>query len=120
MTCQYPVETEPQIVPRRYALAVAADDDVVVRIRPTNVSWREVDGDVIALDLDSSTYFSTNHTGAILWHAMVDGATVGSLLTLLEDSFDVPRENARADVNAFLKLLQANGLLTGGHLNGRR
>jgi fucose permease len=90
---------------------VAANDEVVVQIRPTNVSWREVDGEVIALDLDSSTYFSTNRTGSLLWHAMVDGATVGSLVALLEDSFDVPQTTARADVNAFLKLLVANGLL---------
>ena len=88
-------------------------DDVAVRIRPTNVSWRDVDGEVIALDLDSSTYFSTNRTGAFLWYAMVDGTTVGALITLLEESFDVPAERARSDVRAFLELLRANGLLAG-------
>lgn len=102
------------VVRFRYAPAVAANDEVVVRIRSTNVSWREVDAEVIALDLDSSTYFSTNRTGALLWHAMVDGATVGSLVTLLENSFKVPAETARADVNAFLKLVRANGLLVVG------
>lgn len=93
---------------------MALNDDVVVRIRSTNVSWREVDGEVIALDLASSTYFSTNRTGALLWHAMVDGATVAHLVALLEDSFDVPQTTARADVDAFLKLLVANGLLARG------
>ena len=93
---------------------MAANNEVVVRIRSTNVSWREVDAEVIALDLDSSTYFSTNRTGALLWHAMVDEATVGSLVTLLENSFRVPAETARVDVNAFLKLVRANGLLVEG------
>ena len=93
---------------------MAASDDTVVRIRPTDVSWREVDGEIIALDLKSSTYFSTNRTGALLWHAMVDGAAVADLVALLEKSFAVPQETARADVDAFMKLLATNGLLAGG------
>jgi len=93
---------------------VAAGNDVVVQIRSTGVSWRQVDAEVVALDLESSTYFSTNRSGAVLWHALVDGATVGSLVTLLQDSFQLPAETAVADVDAFLKLLRASGLLARG------
>jgi len=93
---------------------VATDDDVVVQLRSSGVSWRQVDAEVVALDLESSTYFSTNRSGAVLWHAMVDGATVGSLVALLQRSFALPNDTARADVNAFLKLLQASGLLAKG------
>lgn len=100
--------------PRGYAPAVAGTDDVVLQVRLSNLSWREVDGEVIALDLDSSTYFSANRTGSLLWHAMVDGATISELVVLLQESFDIEEQTARTDVTAFLQLLHQNGLLGRG------
>lgn len=82
-----------------------------VRVRSQNVTWREVDGTIIALDLTSSTYFTTNRVGTLLWHAMSDGATVADLVSLLRSSFGIPGDRAAADVGTFLKLLEANGLL---------
>jgi len=87
------------------------NDDVCVQIRRQNVTWREVDGIIIALDLASSTYFTTNRTGKLLWHAMIDGATVPELVALLQSSFGISDERATADVHAFLQLLEANDLL---------
>jgi len=88
-----------------------ANDDVSVQIRRQNVTWREVDGIIIALDLGSSTYFTTNRTGRMLWHAMIEGATVVELVALLRSSFGITDERATADVRSFLQLLEANDLL---------
>lgn len=82
-----------------------------VQINSANVSWREVDGEVVALDLRSSTYFSTNRTGAIMWHAMVDGCSVDDLIELLQATFGIDETRAAADVTAFLDLLSKNKLL---------
>lgn len=90
---------------------MTAADSTRVRIRSKNVSWREVDGEVIALDLTSSTYFTTNRTGTLLWHAMVDGAAVGDLVELLASTFGIPADRAKGDVGSFLDLLSANNLL---------
>src|SRR4051812_46578161 len=94
-----------------YSPRMPTTDALVVRIRPTNVTWREVDGEVIALDLVSSTYFTTNRTGTLLWHAMVEGTTVGDLVALLRSTFGISEETAVADVRAFLQLLESNNLL---------
>lgn len=90
---------------------MTASESRVVQIRSNDVSWREVDGEVIALDLRSSTYFTTNRTGTLLWHAMIDGATIDQLAALLRSSFGISDELAHADVESFLNLLVANGLL---------
>ncbi len=82
-----------------------------VRIRQKHVTWREIDGVVIALDLSSSTYFTTNRTGRVLWTAMVGGATIDELVSLLESSFGISRQRATDDVMAFVKLVGANNLL---------
>lgn len=90
---------------------VSPSDESVMRIRPTHVLWREVDGEVIALDLSSSTYFTTNKTGAVLWHAMINGATASKLVELLRSTFDISDEVAQVDVRSFLQLLRTNRLL---------
>ncbi len=87
------------------------NDDVCVQIRRRDVTWREVDGIVIALDLSSSTYFTTNRSGRLLWHAMIDGATVPELVALLRSSFGISEDRATDDVRTFLQLLDSNNLL---------
>lgn len=90
---------------------VSVPEGLAVRLRLANLTWREVEGEIVALDLVSSTYFTTNRTGTLLWTAMVDGTTVGDLVTLLQDRFGLSEEQAEADVRAFLALLSSNQLL---------
>jgi hypothetical protein len=92
----------------------AMQNDTSVQIRQNDLTWREVDGEVIALDLVSSTYFTTNRTGTVLWRTMVDGSTVGELVSTLQMTFDLAEDVAVTDVAAFLKLLDDNSLLTVG------
>jgi Coenzyme PQQ synthesis protein D (PqqD) len=82
-----------------------------VRLNPSAVSWREVDGEILALDLVSSTYLATNPAGALLWKPLVDGTSRDALIELLTAEFEVDAERAAADVDAFLKMLATQGLL---------
>lgn len=82
-----------------------------VRIRADGVSWREINGVLIALDLESSSYFSTNEAGALMWTALVDGATVAALAGLLCATYGIDQPAAMADATAFIALLDEHGLL---------
>jgi Coenzyme PQQ synthesis protein D (PqqD) len=82
-----------------------------LRLNSTAVSWREVDGEVLALDLGSSTYLGTNPTGALLWKALAEGTSRDRLVELLTAEFDVDEGRAAADVDGFLRHLDAQGLL---------
>ena len=78
----------------------------------TVVSWRDVDDEVIALDLGNSRYLAMNGTGAMLWKTLAAGASRDRLVELLTDEFDVDTAQAAADVEAFLESLSSQGLLT--------
>ena len=82
-----------------------------LRLNTDAVSWREVDGEVIALRHASSEYLSTNSTGALVWKALLPGATRAELVELLVAEFGLEPDRAGADVDAFVGTLADHGLL---------
>ena len=82
-----------------------------LRLRPDAVAWREVDGEVIALGLESSTYFGTNSSGAVLWRRLAEGTTRAELVSDLRTTFGLEQAHAETDVDAFLDDLASRGLL---------
>jgi Coenzyme PQQ synthesis protein D (PqqD) len=82
-----------------------------LRLRAGAVEWREVEGEVVAVDLRSSSYMAVNKSGAILWPALVEGATQDELVERLVGSFGVEREVAAGDVQQFIEALRENDLL---------
>ena len=85
-----------------------------MRVRDESVAWNEVDGNVVVLDLESSTYFSTNTTGTVLWHLLVPGASRSELVTALVERFEVDADAAGRDVDAFVAELERVKLLEPG------
>ena len=82
-----------------------------IRLDPRSVSWREVDGEILALDVVSSTYLGTNGVGALLWKALAVGTSRDRLVSLLLSEYDVGEIQAANDVDEFLSDLAAQGLL---------
>jgi hypothetical protein len=82
-----------------------------LRLNPDAVSWREIDGEVIALGHESSEYLATNATGALLWKSLAEGTSREELVALLLAQFDVDEGRAGSDVDAFLASVTAQGLL---------
>jgi hypothetical protein len=80
-------------------------------LNPDAVSWRDVDGEILALDLGASAYLGTNATGALLWKSLAGGTSRGRLIELLTEEFEVDESRAAADVDEFLRGLAAQGLL---------
>jgi len=82
-----------------------------IRLNDVAVSWREVDGEIIALQHASSEYISTNGTGALLWRLLAEGTSRDQLIGLIVGTFGIDLEQAAADADAFLDTLAARGLL---------
>jgi hypothetical protein len=76
-----------------------------------DVHWREAEGQVIALDLSGGRYLTVNKSGALLWPMLQEGATRDELVDRLAGEFELPPEQARADVDAWLSALDAERLL---------
>ncbi len=87
-------------------------DTAVVRLRQEGMEWRAVDGEVVALDFQSSVYLGANDSGALLWEKLAAGSTIRELSRSLTDAYDIAPEVADADVRAFLSAMAAHGLLT--------
>jgi hypothetical protein len=90
-----------------------AQDDSTLRLRPDAVQWREIDGEVIALDQKAASYLAGNPTATLLWRALAGGTTRANLISALTDEFDVDDARAAADVDAFLQELRSRNLLSG-------
>jgi hypothetical protein len=82
-----------------------------LRLRKDAVRWREIDREVVALDLDSSMYLGTNESGVSLWRRLAEGATAEQLVDELVSAFGIEPERATADVCSFLDELEARNLL---------
>ena len=81
------------------------------RLRDAAVSWRDVDGEVIALDVESGEYLSLNGSGRVLWLALVEPVSLDELGTLLVETFGVSEALGRADASTFIADLDQRALL---------
>lgn len=85
----------------------------VYRARSTELSWREVDGEVVLLDERDWSYLHLNGSGALLWGHLSGehGATADALTEALTRAYAVDAADARADVEALLVDLVARALV---------
>ena len=81
-----------------------------LRLRDDGLTWRAVERQVVALDLQSSTYLSLNSSGAVLWRQLSEGTDRPALARALVDAGCDP-SSAEADVDVFLDALAELQLL---------
>ncbi len=84
---------------------------MTVKLRDDRVRWREIDTEVVAVDIDSSTYLSTNGSGTLLWLQLAEGTTRNALIERLAQAYLIDSDRAQEDVDSFLAELRGQGLL---------
>jgi hypothetical protein len=87
------------------------EEVTVLRLRDSDLEWKEIDEEIVALDAARSTYVSIEGAGVPLWHALETGATREDLVTLLVDRYGIDAERAGQDVDGFLDGLRERDLL---------
>jgi hypothetical protein len=83
----------------------------VYRLRADTVTWRDMGGEVVALDLEHSQYLGVNAAGRVLWVSLASGATEPQMVAALSSRFGIDQGRAQADVAAFLRDARSRGLL---------
>jgi len=81
-----------------------------VRLRE-DIAWREIDGEIVLLDLTGAAYYSVSRSGVVLWPAVVEGATVDVLTARLAQEYALERQVAERDVRVLIDALNGEGLL---------
>jgi hypothetical protein len=82
-----------------------------LRLQKQQLEWREVDGEVIALERKQSAYLAANQSGTVLWRALADGTSEVEMVRLLLSQYDIDADTARVDVDGFVSTLDQMGLL---------
>jgi hypothetical protein len=82
-----------------------------LQLRREALDWREVDGEILALESRGSVYLSANRSGAFLWQALAEGTTRAALVSGLAEQYRIDAELAQRDVDRFLAELDEHGLL---------
>jgi hypothetical protein len=82
-----------------------------LRLRVDDLHWREIDGEVIALEARGSTYVAANGAATLLWRALAEGTTPAALADELVRAYGIDRARAEDDIAHFLAQLSDQGLL---------
>jgi hypothetical protein len=102
----------PKEPTHRPVTTMMTEPEQILRLRDDAVPWREVDGEIVALDGPTSQYVSINGSGSILWQELAAGTSAKRLTELLVARYGIHAERATADVEAFLSQLDARNWLT--------
>ena len=78
---------------------------------PDNYSWRDVNNELVVLNLQSGEYFTFNNVGRLIWLAVNDGKTVDEIMRSVVDQYATTEDKALTDVKAFIGNLLSEGLL---------
>ena len=86
-------------------------DGETLLLRDEGLDWREVEGEIVALDISAAEYFALNRSGALLWRAVARGATAEELTRMVVERYGLDEQTAAADVQAFVADIERRGLL---------
>jgi hypothetical protein len=84
--------------------------DQKVIISP-EVLFQEVSGEIVLLDLASESYFGLDEIGARIWALLNEEKSVGQIVEVLLEEYEVDRARLEGDVNELLENLLEAGLI---------
>lgn len=77
-----------------------------------NVTWRDVDNEIVVLKLDNGEYFTFNALGHELWLDIAAGKSINEIIDKITQEFEVEKEQAEQDVKKFISGLLEKDLIT--------
>ncbi len=80
-------------------------------VRNDNLPTGEVDGELVALDLDKGHCFGMDQVGSAIWSIAAQPVSIGAIVDQLTATHAVERGQCAADVLPFVRELVAEGLL---------
>lgn len=88
-----------------------------LRVPEPEVAARVIDGEAIIINLSTGVYYSLNDVGGAIWALLERGASLGETAAAVVDGYQIPVEQARADVERLaLELFQEKLLVRSDHM----
>lgn len=76
-----------------------------------DVASRDLDGELVLLDLRTGVYFGLDPIGTRIWHLLRTGQPLEAVVTALGAEYEVSESRCAADVLGFVGLLRENALV---------
>ncbi len=89
---------------------MTASLDQSVRI-PDDVVFRELQGEAVILNLESSMYFGLDPVGTRTWQLLETHRSLRAVWEAMQEEFDAPGDTLQADLLTLVDELSKNGLL---------
>ena len=77
------------------------------------IAYRTIEGQILVLAPREEFLYTLNDSGQFLWAALKRGASMKRLAALLAAEYGLPPVTAQQDVEAFLQVLVAKGIVAG-------
>jgi len=78
---------------------------------PSQVVTRQLDGELVLLNLDTETYFGLDEVGSRMWEVLASSASVEAAFEQLTGEYDVDAATLRTDLETLINQLVDSGLV---------
>ena len=80
-----------------------------------DLTFADLDGEAVLLDLKSGQYYGLNEVGTYIWSLIDAPRTVADIVAAMAEEFDVSREQLNLDVMNFLQQMEEQKLIEISH-----
>lgn len=78
---------------------------VAYTIDRNRVSWDEIDGETLIINVETGFYFSLDDVGSLIWSMLADGADEPDMVARIVSEYAVEESTARDDLQALIDAL---------------
>ena len=78
---------------------------------PKGVVYRELDGEMVLLNLDTGNYYGLDPVGTRMWNLLKEHGTTEKVLETMKEEYEVKEEQLRGDIQELVQKLAAKGLV---------
>ncbi|SEB83608.1 Coenzyme PQQ synthesis protein D (PqqD) [Paramicrobacterium humi] len=82
-----------------------------MKLRTDGVTWQEIDGELVILDMQTSVYLTANGAATVLAKMLVEERSFEELAEALTQHFGIDQAVAEADARNFIEQLREKSLL---------
>ena len=93
------------------AIPVSAITPTTLIRRKSNVVGAEIQGEVVALDIEGGDCYGFNPVASAVWELLEHTTTIDAICRLLGEQFEVEEDKCRAEVATLIRRLEQDGLV---------
>jgi hypothetical protein len=87
-------------------------------VKADRIIHETLDGEVVAIDLGSGTYYSMRGTAGAIWEAAAAGSTLDEITGRVAAAYDTGGGDVRRSIRGFLEHLESCGLIVRSEAGG--